>query len=125
MNSPRLAGEPLLNKALFSRTIGRYITIWYQSVVFVELHCVALCIGIFFSCCDPLSAMVSFGSAPLKQTQSREIIEPEPLSKPIIDAISKAVIMAMEKHAHGEKSKRKARSLSHSTSSSTTSNTYV
>ena len=61
---------------------------------------------------------MSFGSAPLEQTQSREIIEPEPLSKPVLNAISQAVIMAMEKHAHGEKRKRKARSPSRSTSSS-------
>ena len=51
--------------------------------------------------------MVSFGSAPLEQTQSREILEPELLPKPVLDAISQAVIVAMKKHAHGEKIKGK------------------
>jgi hypothetical protein len=49
----RLGGEPLLNKTITFMSISvRYITNWYQSVVFVGLHCVALCLGILFSCCD-------------------------------------------------------------------------
>ena len=74
---------------------------WYQSVVFVELHCVALYLGTPFSpCCDSLSAMVSFGSVRLEQTQSCEIPDPEPLPKSVFDAIFQAIVMGMEKQAH-------------------------
>ena len=38
----RLEGENLLNKALFHELLGGTLQIWYQSVVFVELYCVAL-----------------------------------------------------------------------------------
>ena len=57
----------------------------------------------------------------LEQSQSRGIPYPGPLSKPVLDAIFQAIVMAMEKHAHGcEKNKRKAKSPSRSTSSSST-----
>jgi hypothetical protein len=68
--------------------------------------------------------MVSFGSAPLKLTQSQKILEPEPLHKSILDSSSQAVIMAMEKHAYGrEKNKKKARFPSRSVSSSSSTHT--
>ena len=40
--------------------------------------------------------MVSFGSAPLEKNQSGGVPNSEPLSKPILDAISQAIFMAME-----------------------------
>ena len=52
--------------------------------------------------------MVSFGNALLEKNQSGGLSNIEPLSKPILDAISQAVVMAMEKWTYNwEKEKRK------------------
>ena len=62
--------------------------------------------------------MVSFGSALLGKNQIGGIPNPEPLSKPILDAISHAVVMAMEKQLYNcEKKKAKSPSSSSKTSS--------
>ncbi len=49
---------------------------------------------------------MSFGSAPPEQNQSREVPDPEPLPKPVLDAISQAVAMAMENHAYSHEQKK-------------------
>ena len=115
----------LCNKQLFFifHELRRYVTFVVSERRVRELHCVALCLGIlhFCPCCNFVSTMVSFGSAPLEQSPSRGIPDPEPLPKPVLDAISQAVVMAMEKRTNDhEKNKRKARSPSRSISSSST-----
>jgi hypothetical protein len=50
--------------------------------------------------------MVSFDNAHLKQNQSRGVSNLEPLPKPVLDAISQAVVMAMEKYAHSREPKK-------------------
>ena len=51
--------------------------------------------------------MVSFGSAPLGKNQSGRVPIPKPLSKPIFDAISEAVVMAMRKGIYNHEKKKK------------------
>ena len=52
--------------------------------------------------------MVSFGSAPLEQNQSREGSHLEAFPKSVLNAISQAVAMAMENHAHSREHKNES-----------------
>ena len=51
--------------------------------------------------------MVLFGSALLEKNQSGEVPNHEPMSKPILNAISQAIVMAMERQTYNRKMKRK------------------
>ena len=60
---------------------------------------------LYYTCCIYsviifFNIMFSFGSDPLEKNQSDGVSNFEPLSKPVLDAISQVVVMAMEKHTH-------------------------
>ena len=65
----------------------------------------------FLLYCDFLSTMVSFGSAPLEKNQSGRVPNPEPLTKPILDAISQVVVMSTKKHTYSCEKKGKSNLL--------------
>ena len=86
---------------LFMNSVTRYVTNLVSERGFVELERVELCSCFSYSVVISFrSIMVSFGSAPLEKTQSSGDPNPEPLSKPILDAIFQAVVMAMEKRIY-------------------------
>ena len=114
---------------LFMNKLTSYVTNLVSKRRFVELYCVELCSWFFYSVVILFlflffrSTMVSFGSGPLEKNQSGWVPNLEPLSKPIIDAISQPVVMAMEKHTYNQaKKKLKARSPSSSKTSPSSSN---
>lgn len=58
-----------------------------------------------------VSTMVSFGSVSPNRNKNDGVSNPEPLSQPILDAMSQVVIMAMEKHTYGHEKKKKKLNL--------------
>lgn len=74
------------------------------------LNCVVLCCALWlFSVVVFLNTMVTFSGAPLGSYQSGGVPNLEPLSKPILDAISQAFVMGMEKHIHSCKKEKEGK----------------